>query len=558
MWGNCMKEKNESIKVTFENGKVVKSKYKATIGSLIKLIESETDDILAVRIDNEVKSYEYEVVSSCTCEYVKYDSEDGERIYGRSLKFIMFMAFYELYPEAVIEFTNKMEADHFALIHNIKLDTKVESNIRKKMKEIIAENYEFKKMAVTYDEAKAIYKKMGDIEKIENLENRLRGLYTIHECNGMYNYLHGALVPSTGYIKGFDIRLHRDGILLVLPNKNNISKVKKELVNNKIYDVFEEHGKLAKIIDVENAYQLNNRVISGNIGEVIRFSEAVHDRKLVELSMQIEKNPNIKIILIAGPSSSGKTTFAQKLGVQLSLSGKHPITISMDNYFKERTETPIGEDGKLDFDCIEAMDSELFNKQMQELIEGKEICMPTFNFHLGIKEYNSSSFKLNDNDVLIVEGIHALNPVMSEFIKQENKFKIYVAPIATLNLDRYTKVSSTDVRLIRRIVRDIVARGHGVEKTLELWKNVSRGEARYIFPYINTADYIYNTSLLYEQGVIKTFIQPLLLQVPRTSKYYSETRRLYEFMNNFLPIETGEIPVDSIIREFIGEGCFYR
>ena len=184
--------------------------------------------------------------------------------------------------------------------------------------------------------------------------------------------------------------------------------------------------------------------------------------------------------------------------------------------------------------------------------------MPIFNFHLGVKEYKGNKLKLQENDVLVVEGIHALNPVMSEFIKPHNKFKIYVAPIATLNLDRYTKVSSTDVRLIRRIVRDIVARGHGVEKTLELWKNVRRGEAKYIFPYINTADYIYNTSLIYEQGVIKTFIQPLLLQVPRTSKYYSEARRLYEFMNNFLPIETGEIPVDSIIREFIGDGCFYR
>lgn len=551
-------KKQDIVKVTFENGTVIKADYKSKIGDLINSVENNTKDILAVRIDNEVKSYEYEVVSNCNCEYIKYNSEDGERIYGRSLKFIMFMAFFELYPQAKIEFTNRMEADYFALIHNLELDKEVENNIRKKMKEIIERDFEFKKMVVTYDEAKAIYKKMGDMEKVENLSSRLRGIYTVNECNGMYNYLYGALVPSTGYIQGFDVRLHRNGMLLVLPNKNDIRKVKKEVVNNKIYDVFEEHGKLAEVINVENAYQLNSRVISGNIGEVIRFSEAIHDRKLVELSMKIERNPNIKIILIAGPSSSGKTTFAQKLGVQLSLSGKRPITISMDNYFKERSQTPIGDDGKLDFDCIEAMDSKLFNEQMKDLVEGREISMPIFNFHTGQKEYRGKKLKLEENDILVVEGIHALNPVMSEFIKVENKFKIYVAPIATLNLDRYTKVSSTDVRLIRRIVRDIVSRGHGVEKTLELWKNVRKGESKYIFPYINTADYIYNTSLLYEQGVIKTFIQPLLLQVPRTSKYYSETRRLYEFMNNFLPIETGEIPVDSIIREFIGEGCFYR
>ena len=554
-----MNLRSEIVKVTFEDGKVVKAKYKTRIGDLIKEMETCTKDILAVRIDNEVKSYEYELFSNCKCEYIKYSSDDGERIYARSLKFIMFMAFYELYPDAIIEFTNKMEADHFALIHNLELDKTVVSNIKKKMKEIIKADYLFNKMAVTFDEAKAIYTQMGDVEKIENLKNRLRGLYTVHECNGLYNYLHGALVPSTSYIRGFDIRLHRNGLLVVLPNKDDVTKVKTEVVNNKIYDVFAEHDKLASVINVENAYQLNNRVIDGTVGEVIRFSEAVHDRKLVELAIQIEKNPKTKIILIAGPSSSGKTTFAQKLGVQLRLSGKHPITISMDNYFKNRDETPIGDDGKLDFDCIGAMDTTLFNNQMKDLIEGREICMPEFNFHLGIKEYKDKhKLKLRENDILIVEGIHGLNPLMSEFIPTSSKFKIYVSPIATLNLDRYTKVSSTDVRLIRRIVRDIVARGHGVEKTLELWKNVKKGEEKYIFPYISTADYIYNTSLLYEQGVIKTFIQPLLLQVPRTSKYYSETRRLYEFMNNFLPIETGDIPIDSILREFIGEGCFYR
>ncbi|MEG2485140.1 MAG: nucleoside kinase [Clostridia bacterium] len=553
-----MLDKQDIVKVTFENGKQIKAKYKSKIGDLIKMVEKDPSDILAVRIDNEVKSYDYAVVSNCDCEYIKYATEDGERIYGRSLKFIMFMAFREVYPEAKIEFTNRMEGDHFALISEIELTKEVQETVKNKMKEIAEKDYIFNKLVVTYDEAKAVYTKMGDLDKIESLNNRLKGNYTIHECNGMYNYMYGALLPSTGYIKGFDLRLHRNGILLVLPEKDNVNKVKKDIVNNKIYDVFEEHGELAKLIKVEAASQLNDRVINSTIGEVIRFSEAVHDRKLVELALKIEKRKDVKIILIAGPSSSGKTTFAQKLGVQLSLSGRRPITISMDNYFKERKDTPVGLDGKLDFDCIEAMDSVLFNKQMKELIEGREVELPTFNFLVGKKEYNGKKLKLEEKDILIVEGIHGLNPLMSEFIPANNKFKIYVAPIATLNLDRYTKVSSTDVRLIRRIVRDIVARGHGVEKTLELWENVRKGEAKYIFPYINTADYIYNTSLLYEQGVIKTFVQPLLLQVPRTSKYYSETRRLYEFMNNFLPIETGEIPVDSIIREFIGEGCFYR
>ncbi len=554
-----MLKRNEILKVTFENGKEVKAAYKAKIGDLIKHLGDLDEDILAVRIDNEVKSFDYEVVSNCYCEYVRFSTADGERIYGRSLKFIFFMAVARLYKNARIEFTNKMDRDHFAIIHNLKLTEEVVKKIKEEMREIIAADFEFKKLVVTYDEAKAIYEEMHDEEKLQNLNNRLRGNYTLHECDGLYNYFYGALVPSTKYIKNFDIRLHRNGVLLILPEKDNMDEIKKEVVDNIIYDVYEEHDRLGKILGVENVWELNKKVIDGKIGSVIRYSEAIHDRKLVELAINIEKNPNIKLILIAGPSSSGKTTFAQKLGVQLGLSGKTPITISMDNYFKNRVDTPIGEDGKYDFECVEALEVELFNEHMKALIEGKEVDMPVFDFVKGEKVYKPENrLKLKDSDVLIVEGIHALNPTLSEFIKKENKYKIYISPIATLNLDRYTKVSSTDTRLIRRIVRDVASRGHAVEKTLELWENVRRGEEKYIFPYISTADYMFNTSLVYEQGVMKTFVQPLLLQVGRDNKYYSEARRLYEFLNNFLPIETGEIPVDSIIREFIGDGCFYR
>lgn len=554
-----MFKRNEVLKVTFENGKEVKAAYKAKIGDLIKHVGDLDEDILAVRIDNEVKSFDYEVVSNCLCEYVRFNSADGERIYGRSLKFIFFMAVTKLYPKARIEFTNKMDRDLFALVHNLNITDEVTEKLKEEMQKIVAADFEFRKLVVTYDEAKAIYEEMHDEEKIKNLNNRLRGNYTLHECDGLYNYFYGALVPSTRYIKSFDVRKHRNGIILILPEKEDMTTIKEKVVDNIIYDVFEEYDKFGKMLGVENAWQLNKKVIDGEIGSVIRYSEAIHDRKLVQLSLEIEKNPKIKLILISGPSSSGKTTFAQKLAVQLGLSGKTPITISMDNYFKNRVDTPKGEDGKYDFECVEALDIDLFNTQMRDLIEGKEVTMPIFDFPKGEKIFlEKNKLKLKETDILIVEGIHALNPTLSEFIKKENKFKIYISPIATLNLDRFTKVSSSDTRLIRRIVRDVAARGHAVEKTLELWDNVKKGEEKYIFPYISTADYMFNTSFIYEQGVMKTFAQPLLLQVSRDSKYYSEARRLYEFLNNFLPVETGEIPVDSIIREFIGDGCFYR
>ena len=294
------------------------------------------------------------------------------------------------------------------------------------------------------------------------------------------------------------------------------------------------------------------------MNEVIQVSEAIHQRNLVELVLDIEKRKNVKMILIAGPSSSGKTTFAQKLGVQLKLTGYNPITISMDNYFVERKDTPLGEDGKYNFECVEALDISLFNSQMRDLIAGKTVELPEFDFIEGTKRYNGKYLKLNSNDILVIEGIHALNPILTEFTPAENKYKIYIAPIATLNLDGYTKVSSTDTRFLRRMVRDYNTRGHSVERSFELWQNVVKGETKYIFPYVNTVDYIYNSSLLYEPSVMKTFAQPLLLQLDRNSIYYSDARRLYEFLNNFLPMETSNIPVDSIIREFIGNGCFLR
>ena len=299
-------------------------------------------------------------------------------------------------------------------------------------------------------------------------------------------------------------------------------------------------------------------MLKNKITNIIQVSEAIHQRELIELVQQIEKKKNVKMILIAGPSSSGKTTFAQKLGIQLKLTGYNPITISMDNYFKERKDTPLDENGKYNFECVEALDIELFNNQMKSLIEGKTVELPEFDFVVGTKKYNGKYLKLNANDILIIEGIHALNPILTEFTPAENKFKVYIAPIATLNIDGYTKVSSTDTRFLRRMVRDYSTRGHSVEKSFDLWSNVKKGEIKYIFPFVNSVDYIYNSSLIYEPSVMKTFAQPLLLQVPKTSKFYAEARRLYAFLNNFLPMETVNIPVDSLIREFIGSGCFNR
>ena len=547
---------NNKIKVTFDDSREVKVKYKTKAVDAVKLVENNLDDILGLKVNNEVKDYNYELVKDSTIEFIKFNSVDGYRIYSRTLKMVLYMALTKLYSTTDVEFIATINKDQFFVTQNLELTDKKIKEIKEMMIEIINKDYPITKKSVSLEEATVLYTASNDADKLENFENRLRSSVTMYFCEGMYNYFYGQLAPSTGYVKDFDLIKYRNGALLVIPDLN--MNVKKEVTEDRLYQTFIDFNKFNKVLEIENVGNLNEHILKNKINNVIQGSEAIHQRKLIEMVLDIEKRKNVKMILIAGPSSSGKTTFAQKLGVQLRLTGYNPITISMDNYFVERKDTPLGEDGKYDFERVDALDIELFNSQMKDLIDGKTVELPEFDFMTGTKQYKGNYLKLKENDILIVEGIHALNPILTEFTPAENKYKIYIAPIATLNLDGYTKISSTDTRFLRRMVRDYNTRGHSVERTFELWKNVRKGEEKYIFPFVNSVDAIYNSSLIYEPSVMKTFAQPLLLQVERSSEFYGEARRLYEFLNNFLPMETTNIPVDSIIREFIGNGCFYR
>ena len=548
---------NKKIKVNFEDGRQISVDYKTKAIDAVKLVENDVSDILALNINNEVKNYSYELVSNENIiKFIKLNSQDGYRIYTRTLKMVLYMALTTLYSGADVEFITTIDKDQYFTVNNIDLNEEKISAIKEKMLEIVNNDYHIIKKSVSIEEATILYTASNDADKLEHIDNRLRSNLTMYFCEGLYNYFYGILAPSTGYVKNFDIIPYRDGALLVIPDED--MKLKKKVKDNRLYDTFIEFNKLNKVIGIENVGNLNEKILNNKINTVIQVAEAIHQREMVEMVLDIEKRKNIKMILIAGPSSSGKTTFAQKLGVQLKLTGYNPITISMDNYFVERKDTPLGEDGKYNFECVEALDIELFNSQMRDLIAGKTVELPEFDFVVGTKKYKGNYLTLKEKDILIVEGIHALNPILTEFTPKENKYHIYIAPIATLNLDGYTKVSSSDTRLLRRMVRDYNTRGHSVERTFELWTNVKKGEEKYIFPFVNSVDRIYNSSLIYEPSVMKTFAQPLLLQVERSSPYYGEARRLYEFLNNFLPMETTNIPVDSIIREFIGNGCFFR
>ncbi len=547
---------NNKIKVTFDDSRSLEVYYKTKAIDVVKMVEGDTSDILALNINNELRSYDYELVKNSIIKFVKYNSPDGYRVYSGTLKMVLYMALTSLFSNTDVEFIATIKKDQYFMINNIKITDEKVQKIKEKMQEIIDKDFPITKKVVPIEEATVLYTAANNLDILKNIDNKLKSYVTMYFCDGMYNNFSTILAPSTGYIKKFDIRRYKDGLVLMLPDENG--NIKEEIKSVSLYDAYMEFNKLNNTFGISTIGDLNRNILQGKTNDIIQVAEAIHDRKLVELVQNIEKRKNIKMVLIAGPSSSGKTTFAQKLGVQLKLTGYNPITISMDNYFKERKDTPLGEDGKYNFETVDALDIELFNSQMKDLIDGKTVELPEFDFVVGTKKYNGKFLKLEKNDVMIIEGIHALNPILTKFTPDENKYKVYIAPITTLNIDGYTKISSSDSRFLRRMVRDYTTRGHSVDRTFELWGNVKKGEEEYIFPFVDDADFIYNSSLNYEPSVMKTFAQPLLLQVDSSSEFYSEARRLYAYLNNFTPLETGNIPINSIIREFIGNGCFNR
>lgn len=545
----------EKLIVTFDDGREIVVPYGTKAIDAIKMVEDDTDDILAVVVNNEVKFQEFELKRDSQIGFVKIDSDDGYRVYSKSLKFVLYMALTELYGNKKVDFLSTINRNQYFVVNDLDLTEDVIAKLKEKMVEIIDADYPITKEAMSVDEAIEYYKLSNDTDKINNMASRLKSYTNMYFCNGYYNNFYGVLVPHTGLLDVFDLISFRNGAMLVMKDRDgNLSEVK----DSNLIDIVELFGGLKNIVNISNIGDLNEKILNNDILDTIQITEAIHQATIMEIVKKMREKESLKLILIAGPSSSGKTTFAQKLGTYLKIGGYNPITISMDNYFKEREDTPRGKDGKYNFEVIDALDINLFNDQMNALIKGETVEIPEFDFIEGHKHYNGKFLTLKENDILVVEGIHALNPVLTEFISKENKYKIYIAPITTLNIDGYTKVSSSDTRFIRRMVRDYATRGHSVERTFELWQNVRAGEEEFIYPYLEEADAIVNSSLIYEPAVMKTFAQPLLLQIEKSSKYYAEARRLYEYLNNFLPMETSNIPIDSLIREFIGNGCFNR
>lgn len=513
--------------------------------------------VIAARYNNSVVSLNHKINKDGNIVFVTRDQKDGRVIYIRGLLYLMSKVFHDLYPSAHLTINYQLTNAMFCEIGNMEISQEIISNVKSKMIELVNMNLEIRKVEMTPDEAKEFYDKEGSVRgKLQYATNKER--VSLYYCEDYYNYFYGVMPISTGFAKRFDLSKFRNGFLLEYPELGETDIVKVNTESLKIISAMNEYSELYKLMKINTVYRLNKKIQEGKIKDLILFSEAIHEKKIAEIANQIKERQNVRMVLIAGPTSSGKTTFAGKLGMALRVQGIKPVTISVDNYFVERENNPVDENGNYDFECIEAIDVELLNSQLNDLLSGKEVELPTFDFSTGHKNYLGNKLKLQEDEILIIEGIHCLNDELTNHIPNENKFKVYISDLTVLNIDYYNRISTTDTRLIRRIARDHQFRGYSALHTLKMWDSVNRGERKYIFPYQEQADCMFNSSIIYELSVLKDIVIPLLEEIDNSNPEYSEARRLIVLLRYFESIkETDLIPNNSLLREFIG-GSIYE
>ena len=523
---------------------------------LHKEINTNRDDIIACKFNNEVKRLSYKIEKNGTLDLIYLTDKDGMRVYKRGLIYIISKAFNELFPKALLTINYQLYNSMFFNVYNLEITNEVIEKVDKRAREIIEQDLPIEKRCMSKEKAKEFYEKNNTLKGRLQLDIEEKKEVTLYYCEDYFNYFYGVLPISTGLIKNFEIVKYDDGVLIRYPNEQHPNKLIEFKETPKLYNTLKEYENVHKILNIDTLYKLNKIIETDKIEEYILLDEALHEKKIANIADEIVKNNNIKLITIAGPSSSGKTTFSKRLELQLKINGLKPVTISVDNYFVEREETPLDENGKYDFECIEAIDTKLLNEDIIKLLNGEEIQAPTFNFHTGCKEYRGNTMKLAKDEVLVMEGIHCLNDNLTYLIPKEQKYKIYISALTVLNIDYYNRISTTDTRLIRRIVRDHQFRGYSAEHTLEMWESVKKGELKNIFKFQEQADIMFNSSLIYELAVLKKYAVPLLNEISPKSATYSEAKRILSLLKYFKDIPDDSIPSQSLIREFIGNSIF--
>lgn len=517
------------------------------------------ESILGACVNNKVQNLNYRIYSPKRIEFLDIYSTMGRRIYALSLMFVLYKAVKETFPKHELIIKHSMSDGYYFEIEPLQEDSQqVAKRIEKRMREIVEENIPFSRVITPAEQAAELFDRLGMTEKAELIRSSNK-LYTNVEYLGeIVNAFFFELVPSTSYLKVFGLYVFDKGFILQMPSKEDATTTPVEDKNpKKIFDIFQEHKNWVNILGTPYVSDLNKVVKMNRQNELIQISEALHEKKYAEIADEIyRKKDEVKIVFLAGPSSSGKTTSCRRIATQLSVLGFKPLQISLDDYFVDRQLTPKDANGEYDFECLEALDLDYFNLQMKELLEGREIELPRFDFLQGCRTPSGKRIRMQDSSILIVEGIHALNPKLSGKIAGKNKYNIFVSALTQLAIDRHNIISSSDNRLIRRIVRDNNYRGYSAQETIMRWDSVRSGEEKHIFPFQENADSIFNSSLLYEIGVLKPIAEPLLMEVAQNSCAYADARRLINFLGNFKSIKSDYIPPTSILREFLGGSSF--
>lgn len=518
------------------------------------------NDILLVSADGKLRELHKTVDGDCTVEFITAAEKPGMQAYQRSAKLIMLRAFYDIVGKDRVEKITVQFSLGKGLFVEVKGDVDITdellARVKRRMEDYVAQELPIMKRSVNTDQAVSLFTRHGMEDKASLFKYRMASRVNLYSLAGFEDYFYGYMVQNTGYVKYFDLVKYEHGFVLMLPTRKNPKQVPELETSRKLFRVMRESSRWGDMLGLANAGALNDQIAKGGANDLILIQEALQEKKIGQIAEMIAGEPGKKFVMIAGPSSSGKTTFSHRLCIQLRALGLKPHAVGVDDYFVNREDSPRDAQGNYNFEALECLDIRKFNEDMTALLEGKTVELPRFNFLTGVREYKGDYLTLGKEDILVIEGIHCLNDRLSYTLPRESKFKIYISALTQLNIDEHNRIPTTDGRLIRRMVRDARTRGATAQDTIRRWPSVRRGEEENIFPYQEDADVMFNSALVYELAVLKQYAQPLLFQIPKEAPEYVEAKRLLKFLDYFLGISSEDIPHNSIVREFIGGSCF--
>ena len=544
----------KDIKLIFEDGNEIDVFYGTTVREVLR--EINNDQVIALRINGAAVTADYEINEDGFVNYITIDDRIGQKVYMNGLKDVYLLAVKELMGQkTIVNIKHSLDKGLYTeIISHKKFDRGIVTDIKEKMKEICDRDLLFKSVNVSREDAYEYVKEMGEDEKALNYLYMTNDSVTMYELDDDYNYFYYIMPASTKILNRFDLTfIEPNGIVLSYPINNIVPKY---VPTPKVLEAFKDYEKKISAMGIRYAGELNKLIVDGKINDFIQANEIIYNQNLEDIANMVVKNKHIRSIFISGPSSSGKTTTSKKLELYLKSKGFKTLVLSTDDYFKERVDSPKKPDGSYEFEIVDAIDVKLFNSRLKKLLNGEEVVIPTFNFITGEKEFKRKPTSIDKNTILIVEGLHAINEQMNSVIDKKAKLRIYISPFTPLALDRHNHISTTDLRLLRRMVRDYRHRGYSAEQTLTNWMGMRNSEKNYVYPYQRQADIILNTAVSYEIGVLRTYAEPLLYSINKESEYYEEAIRILKFLKGFINIPSENVPSTSVLREFIGDSYF--